>query len=179
MTKKKKTLVQTGKIGERILQMRGEKVIIDADLAKFYGVTTKRLNEQVKRNRDRFPEDFMFQLKKEEADTLRPQIATSKTGRGGRRYLPYAFTEHGALMAATVLNTKLAVEMSVFIVRAFVKLRQTVADHKELSQKLSQIEARLADHDEEILSLIEAMRELLSPASVPPKKRIGFYKDEG
>ena len=135
--------VHVSKVEQRILLIRGEKVIIDADLAEFYGVPTKRLNEQVKRNKDRFPEDFMFQLTSEEkaevvanCDHLE-KLKFSKT-------LPYAFSEHGALMAASVLNTTHAIEMSVFVVRAFVQLRRTIADHKKLSRKINQLEKRSA-----------------------------------
>jgi hypothetical protein len=140
-------VIQVGKIEQRILLIRGEKVIVDADLAEFYGVTTKRLNEQVKRNKDRFPEDFMFTLsewEKSEVVAKCDHLANLKYS----RVLPHAFTEHGALMAANVLNTRRAVEMSVFIVRAFVKLRMTIAGHKELGRKLAQLEKRLAEHDE-------------------------------
>src|ERR1700736_328073 len=114
-------------VESRILILRGHKVILDSDLAELYGVPVKRLNEQVKRNVERFPADFMFQLSAREHDHLRSQFATSKQARGGRRYPPYAFTEHGAIMAATVLNSKRAVEMSVFVVRAFVRLRELLA----------------------------------------------------
>ena len=161
-----------------ILILRGQRVLLDVELAALYGVSTKRFNEQVRRNRCRFPADFMFQLSAEDLETLRSQSATSKnTGRGGRRYLPYAFTEHGAIMAATVLNSPRAVEMSVYIVRAFVKLRELLASNSQLSQRLDELEARiekkLATHDEAIAALLSAIRQLMSPA--PPKRRpIGF-----
>ena len=120
-------------VESRILVLRDHKVILDTDLAELYGVSVKRLNEQVKRNEERFPADFMFQLTPTEHEALRSQFATSKQGRGGRRYPPYAFTEHGAIMAATVLNSERAVEMSVFVVRAFVRLRES------LSRRVSEI----------------------------------------
>jgi len=170
-----KVLVPVGHIEQAILLARGERVILDANLAALYGVTTKRLNEQVKRNRDRFPEDFMFQLTSEEAASLRSQIATSKAGRGGRRYRPYAFTEHGAIMAANVLNSERAAKVAVYVVRAFVKLRQTLAAHKELSRKLGELERKVEGHDHEIVALVEAIRELMAPLPEPRRKRIGFH----
>ena len=140
MNTKRKTLVTTN-LEPRIVTIRGLKVILDFDLAKIYGVATKRLNEQVKRNRDRFPEDFMFQLTKEEAEawvSLRSQFATLKKGQHSK-YLPYAFTEHGAIMAATVLNSPKAIEMSVFVVRAFIKMRETLVNNKALALKLAEL----------------------------------------
>ena len=172
-------IIPVGRIEERILLIRGERVMLDADLAALYGVSTKRLNEQVRRNPERFPEDFMFQLRGEEMACLRSQIATSKPGRGGSRYAPYAFTEHGAIMAASVLSTEQAVRVSVYVVRAFVKLRQFISQHKELAHKLAELERRLENHDEQILALVEAIRELMVPP--PPKrgrKRIGFPTDQ-
>src|SRR6516225_5669510 len=122
--------------------LRGHKVILDKNLAELYGVPTWRLNEQVKRNRRRFPDDFMFQLEIDEVEALRSQNAISKSGRGGRRYSPYAFTEHGAIMAASVLNSPCAVEVSVFVVRAFVKLRQMLASNEKLAAKIDELEQR-------------------------------------
>jgi ORF6N domain len=119
----------------RIVFVRGQKVLLDHDLAELYGVTVKGLNQQIKRNRKRFPEDFMFQVSAEEHAALRSQIVTSKPGRGGRRYRPFAFTEHGAMMAASVLNSPQAIDMSLFIVRAFVRLREVLGAHKELAAK--------------------------------------------
>ncbi len=170
-------LIRVEKVEQRILLIRGEKVILDADLAEFYGVTTKRLNEQVKRNRDRFPEDFMFQLTGSE----RMEVVAKCDHLGNLKYSraqPHAFTEHGALMAASVLNTRRAVEMSVFVVRAFVKLRHFMAGNRELSDQLEQLEKRLADHDVQIGSLIQAIRQLMSPKAVPEKRRIGFSVNE-
>ena len=165
-------------VESRILVLRDQKVILDSDLAELYGVPVKRLNEQVKRNQERFPSDFMFRLSAEESDALRSQSATSKTGRGGRRYAPYAFTEHGAIMAATVLNSERAVEMSVFVVRAFVRLREMLATNHQLASKIDELEQRLDTHDASIQELIEAIRELMAPE--PAKgRRIGFQLPAG
>jgi len=153
--------------------IREQKVILDSDLAALYGVTVKRLNEQVKRNRERFPADFMFQLKAQEAAALKSQSSTSNPTRGGRRYLPYAFTEHGAIMAATVLNSEKAVEMSVFVVRAFVRLREMLSTNRRLAAKLAELENRLESHDASIQDLIEAIKELMLPEE-PNRRRIGF-----
>lgn len=162
------------RIESRILLMRGRKVMLDSDLAELYGVTTKRLNEQVKRNKHRFPADFTFQLTPEETKSLRSQTATSNRGRGGRRYRPYAFTEHGAIMVASALNTHRAIEVSIYVVRAFVKLREMLSTQKELARKLAQLEKRIEAHDEEITALFEAIRQLMEPSEVP-SKRIGFH----
>ena len=154
---------------------------MDSDLARIYGVATSRLNQQVKRNRERFPEDFMFRLTREEFKRLMLQIATSKQGRGGRRKMPYAFTEHGAIMAANVLNSARAVHMSVFVVRAFVKLRETLATNKILADKLSEMERKLSSrldiHEKAILQILSEIRKLMEPAPQPvsPKRRIGFH----
>jgi hypothetical protein len=169
------TIVPVERIESRILLVRGHKVILDSDLAELYGVTTKRLNEQVKRNHERFPGDFMFQLTFEEAKSLRSQFATSSQRHGGRRYRPYVFTEHGAIMAAGVLNTHRAIEVSVYVVRAFVKLREMLRAHKELARKLAELEKRIEGHDEEIVALFEAIRQLMEPPA-KSTKRIGFYR---
>src|ERR1700685_190388 len=160
-------------VQSRIVFLRQQRVILDVHLAELYGVTVKRLNEQVKRNHERFPSDFMFRLAIKEERALRSQIATSKKGRGGRRYPPYAFTEHGAIMAATVLNSERAVEMSVFVVRAFVRLREMLATNRKLAGKIDELEDRLDTHDSTIQDLIEAIKELMTPED-PPRKRIGF-----
>jgi len=165
-------------VESRILVLREQKVILDSDLAELYGVPVKRLNEQVKRNQERFPSDFMFRLSAEESDALRSQSATSKTGRGGRRYAPYAFTEHGAIMAATVLNSERAVEMSVFVVRAFVRLREMLATNHQLASKIDELEQRLDTHDASIQELIEAIRELMAPEPASGR-RIGFQLPAG
>lgn len=165
-------------VESRILVLRGQKVILDSDLAELYGVPVKRLNEQVKRNRERFPTDFMFQLSPVERESLKSQIATSKGGRGGRRYAPYAFTEHGAIMAATVLNSNRAVEMSVFVVRAFVRLREVLATSQQLAGKIDELEERLDTHDTSIQDLIEAIRELMAPEP-PTGRKIGYQLPAG
>lgn len=160
-----------------ILLIRGQKVILDYDLAKIYGVETRRLNEQVRRNVDRFPPDFMFQLTAEEFDNLKSQFAISSLPWGGRRKLPQAFTEHGAIMAASVLNSPRAVEMSVFVVRAFIRLRSLLAAHKELALKLTEVEKKLTFHDKQILAILDAIKRLMSPPAIP-KRKIGFYLKE-
>ena len=170
-------IVPVERIEQSIQVIRGHRVLLDSDLATLYGVTTKRLNEQVRRNPERFPRDFMFQLSGAEFDALRSQTATSKSGRGGRRYPPYAFTEHGAVMLASVLDSPRAIELSVLVVRAFVRLRQMLATHAQLAKKLQELEARLGGHDKQILALVDAIRHLTSlPA--PPKRRIGFVVKE-
>jgi hypothetical protein len=148
-------------------------VILDSALAEIYGVPVKRLNQQVNRNRSRFPADFMFQLKPRKFAILRLQFATSRRGHGGRRTLPYAFTEHGAIMAATVLNSDRAVEMSVFVVRAFVRVRATLAANKELAGKIEELEKHLATHDGSIQEIVRLIKRLMEP---PPARRskIGF-----
>ncbi len=163
-----------GDIAQRIRLIRGQRVVLDADLAAFYGETTKRFNQQVRRNLARFPPDFMFQLDEEEVAALRLQSATLKTGRGQhRKYLPLAFTEHGAIMAATLLNSLRATEISVHVVRAFVELKSMLASNREMANKLFQLERKVSRHDQAIAELIDSMRELLSPPD-PPKRPIGF-----
>jgi phage regulator Rha-like protein len=146
------------------------------------GVTTKRCNEQVNRNLARFPADFMFRLRNTEHSALRSQIATSIGRRGGRRYFPYVFTEHGAIMAATILNSPRATEMSVFIVRAFVELREVLATHKELARRLDELESRrehkLAAHDHAVAGILEAIRQLMAPPEPAKKRRIGFVQTD-
>jgi hypothetical protein len=172
-TMTKAAIVLTKKAGAKILVLRNQKVILDSDLAELYRVPVKRLNEQVKRNPERFPADFRFALTPAEYQDLRSQKATSSSSHGGRRYLPNAFTEHGAIMAASVLNSKRAVEMSIFVVRAFVRMREVLLINQKVVSKLSELESRLDDHDAEIQDLIEAIRELMAP---PPAntRRIGF-----
>jgi len=160
-------------IESQILLIRGQKVILDADLASLYGVEVRALNRAVKRNEDRFPSDFVFRLTAEENEVLKSQTVTSKSGRGGRRYAPYAFTEHGAVMAASVLNSPRAVEMSIFVVRAFLRLRETLATHKALAAKLAELERRLETHDHEIDEIIRAIHELAMPPE-RPVRQIGF-----
>jgi len=172
-----------------IHSVRGEKVILDIDLARIYGVSTKRSNEQVKRNARRFPTDFSFRLSKAELAQLvgqiarseqsgnRSQIATGSQKHRDPRFLPYAFTEHGALMAANVLNSTQAVKMSVLVVRAFVRMRHVLAAHKELTGKLSELERKIGTHDEQIQVIFEAIRELMAPPT-PKRRKIGFLVEE-
>lgn len=165
-------IVPVERIESRILLIRGHKVMLDSDLAELYRVSTKRLNEQVKRNKDRFPGDFMFKLTaKEKAEVV--AICDHLQRLKFSPALPYAFTEHGAIMVASVLNAPRAIEVSVYIVRAFIKLREIIGTHKELARKLAELERRIEAHDEDITALFEAIRQLMEP---PEKagKRIGF-----
>jgi hypothetical protein len=166
--------------------IRGQRVMLDSDLAAIYQVTTKRLNQQVKRNRSRFPEDFAFQLTAKDIENLRSQIATSSLRsqfatskqRGGRRYLPWVFTEHGALMLASVLNSEIAVQASVRVVRAFVRLREMVAANAQLAAKLEELERRFDSHDQSIANLFAAVKQLLEPPEPPKRREIGFHVRE-
>ena len=158
----------------RIVVIRGQRVLLDADLAQLYEVETRRLNEQIKRNMGRFPLDFMFQLTSDEFGILKSQIATSSWG--GRRKLPLAFTEHGAIMAASVLNSDRAVEMSVYVVRAFVQLRTVLLDHKALADKLTALERRVSHHDNSLAEVIDAIRALMAQPK-PANRPIGFTAD--
>ena len=163
-------------IENKIFLIRGQKVMLDQDLARLYGVLTKRLNEQVKRNFNRFPADFMFQLTTDEADqlpkNLRSHYATSKAG--GRRYLPYAFTEQGIAMLSSVLKSERAVQINIAIMRTFVKLRQVLAAHKELSERLAELEQRMDKTDQRILAIFETIRKLMTLPE-KPKMPIGFH----
>ena len=172
-------------IAQRIIVLRGQKVLLDTDLAALYGVTTKRFNEQIRRNAVRFPTDFMYQLEAEEWNSLRSQFATLKNGRGGhRKYVPSAFTEHGAIMAASVLSSPRAVEVSVYVVRAFVSLREAAVGYRELARRLDALEnkteALIVRHDvfarqtrNQFKQVFDALRELMTPP-VPPRRPIGF-----
>jgi hypothetical protein len=168
---------------QRIYTVRGQRVMLDADLAEVYGVETRALVQAVKRNAGRFPADFVFQMSEPEWDSLRSQIVISK-GRGGRRYRPYVFTEHGAVMAANVLNSPRATQMSVFVVRAFIKMRAVLSDNRKLARKLAELERKLSDrldvHEQAILHLLRQMQDLLNPPAgpEPPKKEIGFHVRE-
>lgn len=174
----------TDDITTLIVTVRGKRVILDRDLAALYGVPTFRFNEAVKRNRNRFPEDFMFQLTGDEAACLTSQIAMSKSKRGGRRTLPYAFTEHGTVMAANILRSPKAIQMSVFVVRAFIRMRQMLIEQRGFARKLAELEeeltARLDVHETAINEMFTQIKRLLSPPpeSEPPKKRIGFLVEE-
>jgi ORF6N domain len=167
-----------------ILAIRGKRVILDRDLAALYGVPTFRFNEAVKRNRNRFPEDFMFQLTRDEAASLTSQFAMSKSGRGGRRTLPYAFTEHGTVMAANILRSSKAIQMSVFVVRAFIRMRQMLIEQRGLARKLADLEeeltGRLDIHETAINEIFGQIKRLLSSSPEPqqPKRRIGFLVEE-
>jgi hypothetical protein len=169
--------VPVERIDQIILSVRGKRVILDADLASLYGVETRVLVQAVKRNITRFPADFMFPLTAEEFASLRSQSVISN-GRGGRRSLPYAFTEHGAIMAASVLNSERAVEVSVFVVRAFVRLREALGATKALAAKLDELERRVGGHDEAIADLIDAIRALMAPPETKGPKPIGFEARE-
>ena len=160
-------------VESRILFLRHQRIILDADIADLYGVPVRVLNQQLKRNCNRFPSDFVFQLTAKEHKILRSQIVISSSAHGGRRYRPYAFTEHGALMAATILNSERAVQMSVFVVRAFVRLREMLATNRNLAAKIYELESRLDSSDSAIRDIFEAIKELVTPAD-PKRTRIGF-----
>ena len=178
-----------------IFRIRGRRVVLDADLARLYGVTTTRFNEAFRRNRHRFPGDFAFQITADELENLRSQIAISSlqstdspkdssrrsqfltASHGGRRYLPWAFTEHGALMAANILRSEGAVQMSVFVVRAFVRLREQVAANTAILKRLAEIDKTLVQHDAVLSDLYRKLLPLLQPPADPPKRRIGFHTD--
>ena len=173
-----KTVVPSEIIEKKIFLLRGQKVMIDFHLAELYAVPTKSLNLAVKRNMNRFPDDFMFQLTRDETEELegnilRFQIETSKGKRGGRRYLPYAFTEQGVAMLSSVLRSERSVMMNIAIMRAFVQLREMLGSQKELARKLEELERRIEQHDSDIHSIFEAIRELMGPVE-KPKRQIGF-----
>ena len=169
-------VIPVERIENIIIPLRGVKVIIDSDLAKIYGVTTKKLNQAVKRNIHRFPPDFLFQIsqkEKEEVVTICDHLSRLKFS----PYLPFAFTEHGAIMAASVLNSQRAIEVSVFVVRAFIKLREWASQHRELSRRLTELEKRFGMHDGQIGAILKALRQLMLPPA-KTKKKIGFYLKE-
>jgi phage regulator Rha-like protein len=185
MASRKDLAIPIESLGGLIHEIRGQRVMLDADLAQVYGVTTKRLNEQVKRNLDRFPTEFAFQLKREELAHLKSQIATSSLGHGGKRKPPWVFTEHGAIMAANVLNSPRAVQMSVFVVRAFLKMRAALSDTRELARKLATLEKELKErlnvHDAAIVTILQRIMDIIDPPALPelpPKKGIGFQVKE-
>ena len=169
----KSAIVAANKVDSKILTLRGHRVILDSDLAGLYGVEVRHLNQQVKRNAKRFQSDFRFQLSAHEVKLLRSQNVISTSTHGGARYLPYAFTEHGVIMAATVLNSDRAIEMSVFVVQAFVRMRRALSNKSQVLAKLAEVERRLETHDTDIETLMEAIRELIEPPD-PPRRRIGF-----
>ncbi len=164
----------SGAIESSILIIRSQRVILDADLARLYGTSTKRLNEQVRRNRHRFPEDFMFRLSNQEVECLRSQIATSKIPRGGRRYLPFVFTEHGAIMAANILNSRIAIDASIMLVRIFVQLRGLTTEHIDLKKRLQDLEQRLSrglgQHENELQEIRFLITKLEAKLEIPPQK---------
>ena len=178
MTPKTKALarrpaaVLNASIERRIFVIRGQKVMVDSDLADLYRVPTKVFNQAVKRNLNRFPKDFMFQLSAKEMEILRSQIVTSSWG--GRRTMPYAFTEQGVAMLSSVLNSERAVYVNIAIMRAFVKLREILTTHRELAQKIEELERKYKQHDEKIQAVFDAIRQLLQAPPAPPKRRIGF-----
>lgn len=183
-------IIPQERIQSRIIVLRGQRVLLDSDLAAIYEVPTKRLVEQVKRNASRFPEDFVFQLTREEFSQFRikqgpdvdnaqlakhrSQNATSVSQNRARQSLPYAFTEHGAIQAANILRSEAAVAMSVQVVRAFVRLRELVVNHKAISSKLAELDARIGEHDEQLAAIIEAIRQLAEPVLPENRRRIGF-----
>ncbi len=170
--------VVAGFIERRIYLIRGQKVMLDADLAELYQVATKRLNEAVRRNRDRFPEDFMFRLSGEEASALRSQIATLDKGRGRHaKYPPFAFTEHGVAMLSSVLRSKRAAPMNILIVRAFIRMREILATHKDLAVRIDRLEVNQKSHASVIAILAEEIEEIKRYPDAP-KRRIGFPSDE-
>ena len=179
--KKRAHIVPATSVESRILTIRGQKVIIDSDLAEIYGVETSALNRAIKRNLTRFPTDFIFQITREEVTDLRCQFGISNKGRGGRRFLPYVFTENGAVMAASVLNSPEAIRMSVFVVRAFVQMRDLLTGSRELAAELKKLEAtltaRLDVHETAIVDVLRRIMELMDPPPAPPvpEKSMGFH----
>lgn len=174
----KQVTVLAKRVESKILLLRGFRVILDSDLAKLYGVEVRSLIQQVKRNARRFPADFLTQLTTKETTNLKSQNVISSSSHGGRRSLPYAFTEHGAIMAASVLNSRRAVEMSIFVVRAFVRMREALAASQQFMAKLAQLEDRIEGHDTDIHELIQAVRALMKPLPAN-RRRIGFALPPG
>jgi hypothetical protein len=172
-------LIPVERIEKAILLIRGQKVLLDRDLGDLYGVATKVLNQAVGRNRNRFPDDFMFQLSREEFNDWRSQIVTSNSAaKMGVRRWPYAFTEQGVAMLSSVLNSDRAIEVNIAIMRAFVRLREMLSTHKDLARKLDELERKLAEHDDKFAVVFEAIRQLMAPPTDTPKKRIvGFARE--
>jgi phage regulator Rha-like protein len=165
--------VSVERIERKIYFIRDQKVMLDSDLAQLYQVQTKNLNKAVKRNLDRFPEDFMFRITPEEIESLRFQIGTSNTSQGGRRYLPYVFSEHGVAMLSSVLNSKRAVQVNIVIVRTFIKLREVLSTHKDLARRIDDLDLKYQEHDQELKVVFDAIRKLISTPE-PSKRKIGF-----
>jgi hypothetical protein len=172
-----KAIIPAACIAQSIHLVRGQKVMLDSDLAVLYGVPTGHLNRAVKRNAGRFPTDFMFQLSAQEAHFLRCQFGISKPGPGGDRYRPYVFTEQGVAMLSSVLNSDRAVKVNIAIMRAFVKLRETLETNREFARKFSELERRVGRHDDEIGAIIDAIRQLMAPPKKPARE-IGFHVRE-
>jgi hypothetical protein len=172
----KREIIPAARIARSIILVRGQRVMLDFELARLYGATTGNLNKAVKRNHDRFPADFMFRLNAEEAERLIFQSGISKN-RGGRRHLPYVFTEQGVAMLSSVLKSERAVKVNIAIMRTFVKLRPALETNRELAQKFAELEKRVGKHDEEIGAIIEAIRQLMAPPE-KPRREIGFHVRE-
>ena len=172
----KTAIIPVESIAGRILVLRGHRVMLDSDLSELYGVETKILNRAVKRNAERFPEGFMFQLTMDEFDDLRRQFGTSSRW-GGRRYPPYAFTEHGAVMLASVLSSPTAIQASIRVVEAFVRMRELLSTHKELAAKLAELEKKVGDHDGAISAIVEAIRALMEAPEAPRSRKVGFHAE--
>ena len=179
-----KNLIPHEVIERRIYLIRGHKVMLDSDLAVLYGVRTKNLNKAIKRNIERFPEDFMFKLTHDEVRSLRFQFGTSKEGRGGRRYLPFVFTEQGVAMLSSVLNSKRAIQVNIAIMRAFVRLREILLTHKDLAAKIAALELkhknhdmRLSEYDQHITAIFEAIKKLMAPPPEKLRRMIGFKQE--
>ncbi len=177
MPPQKQISISTEVIENKIYLIRGQKVMLDFNIAELYSIPTKRLKEQVRRNRKRFPEDFMFELTADEFSQLRSQIATSKTRRGGTRYKPFAFTEQGVAMLSSVLNSEQAIQVNIAIMRTFVKLRNLLTTHEDLKKKLNALERKYEKHDQQIKLVFDAIRELMEPPE-KPKREIGFRVKE-
>jgi hypothetical protein len=175
MSKNVVAVMPVGSLASKIYFIRGKRVMLDSDLAKLYGVLTKNLNKAVVRNLNRFPDDFMFRLAPQEVESLRFHFGTSKKGRGGRRYTPYAFTQEGVATLSGVLNSPRAIETNILIMRAFIKLREMVATNELVRQKIEDLERKYDRHDNQIKAIFEAIRELLEPKPLKPKKPIGFH----
>ncbi len=168
-------LIPTEHIQSRILVLRGVRVVLDRDLAELYGVTTKRFKEQVRRNLRKFPEDFMFELTEAEKSEVAAKCGHLRSLKFSP-VLPYAFTEYGAIQAANIINSDTATEMSVHVVRAFVRLRQLIVNHKALATKLAELDARVGAHDEQLAALVDAIRQLTSPDAPTHRRKIGFHR---
>ena len=175
MASRARAPITASRIEESILLLRGQKVLLDSTLAHLYGVENRALIQAVQRNRNRFPADLMFQINNQELTVLRSQIVISSWG--GRRYIPFAFTEQGVAMLSSVLNSPQAIRINIEIMRAFVRLREMISTNKELSEKLDELERKVSTHDKAIAGLITAIRELAAPAPPKPSRRIGFVTD--